>query len=97
MRSPRRELSERRRQFPQCERDLRAGEMRGLVWSCYGWRRVGIGLVVVDPVFAAGFYRVGAADRCYLEGVDAGGGTSGTEAEDVVVGDVVGEGDEGGL
>src|ERR1700744_1892024 len=61
-------------------------------------RRVGLRLVVVDPVFAAGVHVVGAAmEGADLECVDTGSGSGGTETEDVVVGDVVGEFDERGL
>lgn len=54
-------------------------------------------MIVVDPVFAAGFHGVRATSGCDLEGVDAGSWSGGAEAEDVVVRDVVRNGDECGL
>ena len=54
--------------------------------------------VVVDPVFAAGADVEGAAvGGADLESVDAGSWSRGAEAEDVVVGDVVGEFDQRGF
>ncbi len=59
----------------------------------YGGCLWGVG--VVYPVAGAGFYvEVGVVFEFEGDGVEAGVGVQGVEAEDIAVGDVVGDGEE---